>query len=142
MTRLITTIAILFLSGCAWLLPPPPALAPKALTEVERAALVDDLVDALRGPFPPAKTQLVLTPGEDQPDGLIRALAQGLRDTGYALAHTDAGEGVALSVQWHDPADGQLFVRLGAGPVWRWTRLYARQGSGLAALSGPTVRLE
>lgn len=142
MRRLLLGIALLWLGGCAWLSPPSPAPGDPRLSGAARGVLIADLVAALREPFPPAKTQLLLTPGPESPAALADSLAQALREAGYGVTSAPVDGAVPLRVHLHAPTQAQLWVRLDAGPVFEWTRLYARQGSALAPLSGPTVRVE
>jgi len=139
--RLWIALALLWCGGCALWPPPDAAPDPTPLSKGERAALVADLIAALDRPFPPAKTTLAL-PADDPADVLMASLAQALREAGYGMAEADGREAVLIRLQMQALPDTGLWVRLDAGSAWQWTRLYERRGTGLAPLSGPTVRVE
>ena len=142
MRRLLFTLGVILLSGCAALQPPGVAPTYAPLTAAEGEALAEALTDALKLAFPPAKTHLFVAPMDPSAAPLAEAIEPFLRQAGYGLSGPDAREAVTVRVHLLEPADAELLVRLDAGWVWRWTRLYDRQGGGLKPLSGPTVRVE
>jgi hypothetical protein len=142
MRRLLFTLGVVLLSGCAAFQTPAPDPGYAPLTEAEGTALAEALTEALQRAFPPAKTSLIVSPLDPVAAPLADVFEPYLRRAGYGLSGKDAREAVTVRVHLHEPAGAQLLVRLDAGLVWRWTRLYQRQGGGLEPLSGPTVRVE
>ena len=142
MRRLPFLLGVIFLSACAAFRPPAPAPAFAPLTEAEGTALAEALTEALQPAFPPAQTQLIVAPMDAEAAPFADAFEPYLRRAGYGLSGVDAREAVTVRVHLLEPAGGQLLVRLDAGAVWRWTRLYGRREAGLEPLSNPTVRVE
>ena len=142
MPRLVLCLWLLLVAGCGLWHPPVPETPFKPLDGAERTALVQALVGAINPAFPPAKTHLVVRP-LDGHEALVEALTQTLREVGYGVTTETTAGAHALSWSLDEPVANQLYVQLGVGTAYQWTRLYERRGSaGLEPLSGPTVRRE